>query len=174
MQRLAAAEADVLITGMVASYDIARLRDHLSSVPRRLPDPLRVEVGLFLVPAVGDIDVETVSRRHLTGYLPVPSYERFQEWLGRGPALAEMLELWAKGDRKGAVAALPAEVVDDLVVKGTAAECARQIGDFLAAGIDGVNLMIPAGVTIDAASRVAFLSDVARALAQNRPSRTTN
>jgi alkanesulfonate monooxygenase SsuD/methylene tetrahydromethanopterin reductase-like flavin-dependent oxidoreductase (luciferase family) len=128
---------------------------------------------LFLVPAIGDIDVETVSRRHLTGYLPVPSYARFQQWLGRGPALSEMLDLWADGDRKGAVAALPAEVVDDLVVKGTAAECARHIGDFLDAGVDGVNLMIPAGVTIDAASRVAFLSDVARSLAQSRPRRMT-
>jgi alkanesulfonate monooxygenase SsuD/methylene tetrahydromethanopterin reductase-like flavin-dependent oxidoreductase (luciferase family) len=156
---------------MVASYDIARLRDHLAGVPRRLPDPLRVEVGLFLVPAIDGIDVESVSRRHLTGYLPVPSYARFQEWLGRGPALSEMLERWANGDRRGAVAALPAEAVDDLVVKGTAAECARHIGDFLDAGIDGVNLMIPAGVNIDAVTRVAFLSDVARSLARGRSTR---
>jgi alkanesulfonate monooxygenase SsuD/methylene tetrahydromethanopterin reductase-like flavin-dependent oxidoreductase (luciferase family) len=68
---------------------------------------------------------------------------------------------------------VPAEVVDDLVVKGTAAECARHIGDFLDAGVDGGNLMIPAGGTLDAATRLAFRSDVARSLAQSRPRRMT-
>jgi probable F420-dependent oxidoreductase len=168
MQRLAAAHADTLITGMVAPYDIERVRENLSSVDREPGDPLRIEVGLFLVPRIGDIDVDMTSRRHLTGYLPVPSYARFQQWLGRGPALADMLDRWANGDRKGAVAALPSDVVDDLVVKGSADECARRIVDFLDTGIDGVNLMIPAGVTLDASVRVAFLCDVARSLTQLR------
>ena len=44
---------------------------------------------------------------------------RFQRWLGRGPALQPMWDAWAAGDRKGALEAIPDEVVDELVVHGS-------------------------------------------------------
>ena len=51
----------------------------------------------------------------ITAYLNVEAYAEFHRWLGRGPALQPMWDAWAAGDRKGALAAIPDEVVDELV-----------------------------------------------------------
>ena len=55
----------------------------------------------------------------ISTYLTVPAYAAFHDWLGRGDALRPMHEAWAAGDRKGAAAAVPDEVVDDLVLHGS-------------------------------------------------------
>ena len=55
----------------------------------------------------------------ITAYLNVEAYAEFHRWLGRGPALQPMWDAWAAGDRKAALAAIPDEVVDDLVVHGS-------------------------------------------------------
>ena len=55
----------------------------------------------------------------ITAYLNVEAYAQFHRWLGRGPALTPMWDAWAAGDRKGALAAIADEVVDDLVVHGS-------------------------------------------------------
>ena len=46
-------------------------------------------------------------------------YAKFQEWLGRGPALQPMWDAWAAGDRARALELVPDEVIDDLIVWGT-------------------------------------------------------
>ena len=55
----------------------------------------------------------TIGRRMITAYLTSHAYAEFHRWLGRGPALQPMWDAWAAGDRKGALAAIPDEVVDD-------------------------------------------------------------
>ena len=55
----------------------------------------------------------------ISTYLTVPAYAAFHDWLGRGDALRPMHEAWAAGDRKGAAAAIPDEVVDELVLHGS-------------------------------------------------------
>src|SRR5438034_4286991 len=56
---------------------------------------------------------ETAVRRHVTAYLNVPVYRAFHEWLGRAAALGPMWDAWERGDRKGAVAAVPEKVIDE-------------------------------------------------------------
>ena len=51
-------------------------------------------------------------------YLNVPVYAAFHEWLGRGDELRPMWDAWQAGDRKAATAAIPASVVDELIVWG--------------------------------------------------------
>ena len=165
MQRLAAVEADVLITGMLAPGDVARIRDQAAGAPRRAPGALEIHIGVFVIPPGDEDSVDLAARRHLTGYLPVPDYARFQSWLGRGEALAEMHDLWAAGDRRGAVSAIPREVVRDLVVSGSLADCVSGVRAYLDAGLDGVSLLIPATVDMATSDRVEFLCALVAALA---------
>ena len=51
----------------------------------------------------------------IAGYVNVPVYKAFHQWLGREEQLARHWELWAAGDRAGAVEAIPDEVVDELI-----------------------------------------------------------
>src|SRR5881396_2311158 len=79
---------------------------------------------------------ETAVRRHVTAYLNVPVYRAFHEWLGRAAALGPMWDAWERGDRKGAVAAVPEKVIDDLIIRGSTNEIRAHVRRYLAAGID--------------------------------------
>jgi alkanesulfonate monooxygenase SsuD/methylene tetrahydromethanopterin reductase-like flavin-dependent oxidoreductase (luciferase family) len=46
-----------------------------------------------------------------------------------------MHEAWAAGDRAGAAAAIPDQVVDDLVVHGAPEACAERVAQYVAAGV---------------------------------------
>ena len=63
-----------------------------------------------------------------------------------------MWAAWQTGDRKGALAAIPDEVVDSLVVHGSFDECRAHVGRYVANGVDiPVMAVIPLGVTLEAA-----------------------
>ena len=66
----------------------------------------------------------------------------FQEWLGRGPALQGMWDAWKAGDRKAALAAIPDEVVDQLVVHGSPAQCRATIQRYFDNGVTTSSLAI--------------------------------
>ena len=59
-----------------------------------------------------------IGRRVIAAYLTVPVYAAFHQWLGRAEIIEPMLTAWSSGDRKGALAAIPDELVDELVVHG--------------------------------------------------------
>jgi alkanesulfonate monooxygenase SsuD/methylene tetrahydromethanopterin reductase-like flavin-dependent oxidoreductase (luciferase family) len=65
----------------------------------------------------------------------VPVYRKFHEWLGRGDRLRPMNERWEAGDRKGALAAVPPAVVDELGVFGTPDECRARLAAYVANGV---------------------------------------
>jgi alkanesulfonate monooxygenase SsuD/methylene tetrahydromethanopterin reductase-like flavin-dependent oxidoreductase (luciferase family) len=68
-----------------------------------------------------------------------------------------MWDAWAAGDRKAALAAIPDEVVDDLIVHGSTRECRAHIQRYMDNGITVPALaVIPFGV--DLADVVAGLS----------------
>ena len=66
----------------------------------------------------------------------MPVYAAFQAWLGRGEVLKPMQDAWAAGDRKGALAAIPDALVDDLVVHGEPEACREQIAAYPDQGLD--------------------------------------
>jgi alkanesulfonate monooxygenase SsuD/methylene tetrahydromethanopterin reductase-like flavin-dependent oxidoreductase (luciferase family) len=65
-----------------------------------------------------------------------------------------MRDAWAAGDRKAALAAIPDEVVDDLVVWGTGEQCRAKIDRYLANGVTTACLaVLPFGLDLRQAIR---------------------
>ena len=88
------------------------------SGPARRADK-EIVARIFVAPSEDTDMVRKLGRFAIAAYLNVPVYAAFHEWLGRGPQLADMWRLWKEGDRKAALAAIPDEVVDELIVHGS-------------------------------------------------------
>jgi alkanesulfonate monooxygenase SsuD/methylene tetrahydromethanopterin reductase-like flavin-dependent oxidoreductase (luciferase family) len=71
----------------------------------------------------------------VTAYLNTGVYAEYQRWLGRGPALEAMWAAWQAGDRRGALAAVPDSVIDELFLIGSPAEIRSGVTDYVRAGI---------------------------------------
>jgi len=86
--------------------------------------------------------VRTGARYAIAAYMNVPVYAAFQEWIGRGELLTDMWAAWKAGDRKAALAAIPDQVVDDLVVHGSPAACRARIQRYFDHGVTTSSLAI--------------------------------
>jgi alkanesulfonate monooxygenase SsuD/methylene tetrahydromethanopterin reductase-like flavin-dependent oxidoreductase (luciferase family) len=76
----------------------------------------------------------------------VPVYKAFHQWLGRGERLAPMWAAWEGGDRRGALAALGDDVVDELLVHGPPEACRERLAEYAEAGVHTPILaLIPVG-----------------------------
>jgi probable F420-dependent oxidoreductase len=146
MLRLAAAEADGVILNWLSPADVPTVLAETTKANR-----FEVVARIFVCPTEDAGFARTVGRRLLTSYLTVPAYAAFHRWLGREPVLAPMWRAWAAGDRKGALAAIPDAVVDELLVHGSAAECRTQVRAYAEAGVDVpvMALIPPPGLTPD-------------------------
>ena len=148
MLHLAGREADGAILNWLSATDVAtsvaEVRQAAGGAPREI-------VARIFVIVCDDADVaRTIGRRMITSYLNVHAYAEFQRWLGRGPALQPMWDAWAAGDRKGALAAIPDEVVDDLVVHGTVEECRTHVQRYVDHGVTiPAPMVIPIGVSLE-------------------------
>jgi probable F420-dependent oxidoreductase len=129
MLRLAAQEADGAILNWLASYDVAQ---SLTAMGRR---DAEVVARIFVCPSDDAGYARGLGRVLISSYLTVPAYAALHDWLGRGGRLRAMHEHWAGGDRKAAAAAVPDDVVDDLVVHGTPAECRDHVQAYADAGV---------------------------------------
>ena len=121
--------------------------------------PREIVARIFVIVSEDADMARTIGRRMITAYLNVEAYAEFHRWLGRGPALQPMWDAWAAGDRKAALEAIPDEVVDELVVHGSVAECRAHIQRYVDNGITiPAPAVIPIG--IDLAEAVAGLVPV--------------
>ncbi len=105
MLRLAGREADGAILNWLASYDVAQC---LTAVENPDAD---VVARIFVCPTDDAGYARMLGKTLISTYLTVPAYAAFHDWLGRGDALRPMHDAWAAGDRKGAAAAVPDDVV---------------------------------------------------------------
>jgi probable F420-dependent oxidoreductase len=159
MLHLAGKEADGVILNWLSADDV---KTSVAEVEKAGGAGHEVVARIFVVPNEDAEVARTVGRRMITTYLNVPAYAEFHRWLGRGPALQPMWDAWASGDRKGALAAIPDEVVDDLVVHGSFAECRAKIRRYMDNGVTIPALaVIPSGV--DLGEAIAGLSPSAAA-----------
>ncbi|GAA2473128.1 LLM class F420-dependent oxidoreductase [Winogradskya humida] len=131
MLHLAAAEADGVILNWLAATDVPQA---LAEVKTDKPD-FDVVARIFVCPTEDHEYARAVGRRMIAAYLTVPAYLEFHRWLGREPALGPMWKAWAAGDRRAALAAIPDEVVDELIVHGTPAECRAHVNRYAEAGV---------------------------------------
>jgi probable F420-dependent oxidoreductase len=156
MLRLAGRESDGAVVTWLSADDVRTVLPYV-----REAGPGKQVVARIYVAATDDAEAgRAVARRAIAAYLTVPVYRAFHEWLGRGERLAAMWRAWEAGDRRGALAAIPDEVVDELVVHGSPERCREQVRRYVDAGVTTPVLgLLPAG---------GDLREVVRALAPAR------
>jgi probable F420-dependent oxidoreductase len=129
MLRLAGREADGAILNWLAASDVPRCVEAIGN-----PDA-DVVARIFVCPSEDAEYARNVGRGLIAAYLTVPAYAAFHDWLGRGEALREMHERWAARDRAEAMAAVPGDVVDALVLHGSPESCREQVREYAKAGV---------------------------------------
>jgi probable F420-dependent oxidoreductase len=167
MLRVAGEVADGVILNWLAADDVPRVvaivREAAAKVGR---DPAGVEITARLLinvdPPGPEADVGV--RRHVTAYLNVPVYRAYQQWLGRADQLTPMWQAWERGDRKAAVAAVPEDVIGQLILRGSLPDIRAHVDRYLAAGIDTAFLQVSTLEADPGRSRHVLL-DALRALA---------
>jgi probable F420-dependent oxidoreductase len=145
MLELAGRVGDGVILNWVTPEDLPLLLPHI----RKHGGAREIAVRVVACPS-GEADREkarAVARGWIAGYFSVPTYRAQQEWLGRGPVFETMWKLWGEGDRRGAMAAIPEEVVDRFYLSGDPARVREQIQRYFDAGVDTVILGLLEGAT---------------------------
>jgi probable F420-dependent oxidoreductase len=151
MIALAAALADGAITNWLAPGDVPAVRAVAG------PD-CELIARVFVCPT-GDAEAaRAIGRRLIAAYLTVPVYAAYQDWLGRAEVMTPMREAWAAGDRRGALAAIPDELVDELFVHGPPETCRERVAEYQAKGLDTPVIMIVPGPGTDEADAVRRLA----------------
>lgn len=140
MLKMAGRESDGAITNWLAPGDVPRVA--AAMLEGSGGDERELVARIFVCPSDNAEVVRAGARRAIAAYMNVPVYAAFQEWLGRGEALAGMWEAWKAGDRKQALVEIPDEVVDDLVVHGTPEQCRARIQEYFDNGITTSSLAI--------------------------------
>lgn len=150
MLHLAGNESDGAIINWLSADDVKKVAPEVGAGKE-------VVARIFVCPSEDAETVRNFGRFAINSYLNVPVYAKFHEWLGRGPKLEAMWSAWKGGDRKAALAAIPDDVVDDLIVHGSPAECREKIQRYVDNGVTTPVLAImPFGVdTMDAIRKLA-------------------
>ncbi len=150
MLRLAGREADGAIINWLSAEDV---RTVVAEVHKEGPGKTIV-ARIFVCPTPDPDLARMVGKRMIAAYLNVRAYAEFHRWLGRGDALGPMWEAWGAGDRKGALAAIPDSLVDELVVHGTVEECRAHVQRYVDNGVDVPALaIVPVGMELADAVR---------------------
>jgi len=151
MVSLGAELADGVITNWLAPADVPRVRAVAG------PD-CELIARIFVCPSADAGVAREIGRRMIAAYLTVPAYAAFHDWLGRGEQLRPMQQAWAAGDRRGALAAIADEVVDELVVHGPPEKCRERVAQYHAAGLDTPVIAIVPAPGIDEATAARQLA----------------
>jgi alkanesulfonate monooxygenase SsuD/methylene tetrahydromethanopterin reductase-like flavin-dependent oxidoreductase (luciferase family) len=144
MLRLAGREGDGAILNWLSSDDVAKV----APIVRQFGDEKELVARIFVAPTEDANLVRANARRNIAAYINVPAYAAFHEWLGRGDAMRPMWDAWSAGDRKGAVAAISDELVDELFIHGSPAACVEHIQRYVDAGVTTpVLALMPWGIS---------------------------
>jgi probable F420-dependent oxidoreductase len=140
MLRLAAREADGAIINWLGPDDVPQVMSVIADAAAG--EEREVVARIFVCPSENIEAVRAGARYAIAAYMNVPVYAAFQEWIGRGELLTDMWAAWKAGDRKAALSAIPDEVVDDLVVHGSPADCRARIQRYFDNGVTTSSLAI--------------------------------
>jgi probable F420-dependent oxidoreductase len=165
MLALAGREADGAILNWLGPDDVARCLEAIGN------DNAQVVARVFVCPTEDVSYARALGRRMIAAYLTVPAYAEFHRWLGRGSALESLWRLWSAGDRAGAAASVPDEVVDALILHGSPESCRAQVAAYAAAGVQVPVIallptpeFVPSSEPEDAAAFAAHLTRTLTAL----------
>jgi alkanesulfonate monooxygenase SsuD/methylene tetrahydromethanopterin reductase-like flavin-dependent oxidoreductase (luciferase family) len=139
MLSVAGEVADGAIINWLSAEDCKKsvkvVRDAATAAGRD-PDAIEITARLMINIDGRTPEADAVVRRAINGYLNVPVYKEFHRWLGREQELTPMWDAWDSGDRKAALAAVPTNVMDDLMVRGDWDEIRDHIRRYHEAGVD--------------------------------------
>ena len=158
MLRLAGKEGDGAIINWLSADDVATVARYVHEGG----EGKEIVARIFVIPTADADEARGIARFAIAAYLNVPVYAAFHDWLGRGERLRGMWDAWASGDRKAALAAIPDDVVDELVVHGPPEACREHIDRYHERGVttSALALMGPPGS--DAMHALRDLSPAAR------------
>jgi len=146
MLRLAGTEGDGAILNWLSAEDVRTVAAHVG-------EEKEIAARIFVMPSEDRDTVNFVGKRAIAAYLNVPVYRAFHEWLGRD-SLQGMWEAWASGDRAGAVDAVPDDVVDELIVHGSAEACRAHLQRYIDNGVTTpAPAVFPVGIEVREAVR---------------------
>jgi len=146
MLRLAGTEGDGAILNWLSADDVRTVAAHVG-------EEKEIAARIFVMPSEDRDTVNFVGKRAIAAYLNVPVYRAFHEWLGRD-SLQGMWEAWASGDRAGAVDAVPDDVVDELIVHGSAEACRAHLQRYIDNGVTTpAPAVFPVGIEVREAVR---------------------
>ena len=152
MLKLAGRESDGAIINWLSADDVATVAPIVQAAGDG--SPKEVVARIFVCPSTDTDTVRGMARFAIAAYLNVPVYAAFHEWLGRGERLRGMWDAWKAGDRKAATAAIPDEVVDELVVHGSPEACREHVERYLANGVTtSAVAVMPFGVDVVQAAK---------------------
>ena len=147
MLHLAGREADGAVINWLGADDVPK-------VVAEVGEGKEIVARIFVCPSEDSATVRAIGRRLVAAYLNVPVYAAFHEWLGRGPLLDGMWKAWKAGDRKLALEEIPDEVVDALIIHGSAEEVRATVRRYMDNGVTTPALaVIPIGVELRQAIR---------------------
>ena len=153
MLALAGREADGAILNWLAASDVDRCVAAIGNPASR------IVARIFVCPTEDADHARALGRRLIATYLNVPAYAEFHRWLGRGPRLERVWQLWEDGDRAGATRAVPNDVVDELILHGSPASCRDQVLRYVEAGVQiPVLALLPSPERADQAGLAAVLA----------------
>jgi len=161
MLKLGAREADGVIINWLAANDVSKVVKVVNGAAGGVEK--EVVARIFVCPSENTETVRASARYAIAAYMNVPVYAAFHEWLGRGPQMQGMWDAWKAGDRKAALAAIPDEVVDALVVHGSPSHCRETIQKYFDNGVTTSALAIlPLDPALDYWQAVKDLSPSAK------------
>jgi probable F420-dependent oxidoreductase len=144
MLGVAGAYGDGLLLNFLSAEDVSRsvaVARQAASEAGRNPAALSVTARLFMSLDRPGRETDEVLRRWIAGYLTVPTYRAFQDWLGRGALLQPMYDAWAAGDRRAALEAIPEQVLRDLFLVGSPEERRAHLERYFDGGLETAALM---------------------------------
>jgi probable F420-dependent oxidoreductase len=140
MLRLAGREADGAIINWLSPADVSQVVPVVTDAAGG--DEREIVARIFCCPSENTDAVRAAAKYAIAAYLNVPVYAEFHRWLGRGDQLQGMWDAWKAGDRKAALAEIPDQVVDDLIVHGSPEQCRATIQSYFDHGVTTSSLAI--------------------------------
>jgi len=130
MLELALERADGAFTNFLPLSGLPKVAEALDGAP----EGFELLCRFFCLPGERE-EVEPLARFMFSSYVTVPVYAAFYRWLGYGEQIDPMIAAWEAGDRKGAAAAAPWELIEEMFVFGDPARMKERIGAFVEGGV---------------------------------------
>lgn len=131
MLEVAGAVADGAILNWLAPQDV----EVVAPLVHAGGPAKEIVARIFVVPCDDAAAVRAAAKPFIARYLTVPGYAAFHGWLGRGDVIGPMVDAIGRKAIDEAAAAVPDELVDDLIVHGSPSACAEGIARYRAGGV---------------------------------------